>query len=94
MIVAADAFVVPKAVLHYHNHPSCFTIITPAATTTTTTMTSLRATSNNDDDDIELKDETRRGGGGFFRGVKNFFEELDAFVDDASARRLGAGAQY
>ena len=32
--------------------------------------------------------------GGFFSGVKNFFEELDAFVDDASARRLGAGASF
>ena len=28
---------------------------------------------------------------GFFG---NFFEELDAFVDDATSRRLGAGAQY
>jgi hypothetical protein len=32
--------------------------------------------------------------GGFFAGVKNFFDELDAFVDDASARRLGAGASF
>ena len=29
--------------------------------------------------------------GGFFQGVSNFFAELDAFVDDASARRLGNG---
>ena len=28
---------------------------------------------------------------GFFQ---NFFEELDAFVDDATSRRLGNGAQY
>ena len=28
---------------------------------------------------------------GFFA---NFFEELDAFVDDATSRRLGNGAQY
>ncbi|CAB9510438.1 expressed unknown protein [Seminavis robusta] len=32
--------------------------------------------------------------GGLFGGIKNFFEELDAFVDDASARRLGAGASF
>jgi hypothetical protein len=32
--------------------------------------------------------------GGFFTGFKNFFDELDAFVDDASARRLGAGASF
>jgi hypothetical protein len=32
--------------------------------------------------------------GGFFGAVNNFFEELDAFVDDATARRLGNGAAY
>lgn len=32
--------------------------------------------------------------GGFFGAVSNFFEELDAFVDDATARRLGNGAAY
>lgn len=30
--------------------------------------------------------------GGFFQGVSNFFQELDNFMDDASARRLGNGA--
>ncbi len=33
-------------------------------------------------------DEPKKG---FFA---NFFEELDAFVDDATSRRLGNGAQY
>uniref|UniRef100_A0A7S4JJ21 PS II complex 12 kDa extrinsic protein n=1 Tax=Odontella aurita TaxID=265563 RepID=A0A7S4JJ21_9STRA len=32
--------------------------------------------------------------GGIFGAIGNFFEELDAFVDDATARRLGNGAQY
>ena len=32
--------------------------------------------------------------GGFFGAISNFFEELDAFVDDATARRLGNGAAY
>jgi hypothetical protein len=32
--------------------------------------------------------------GGFFGAISNFFEELDAFVDDASMRRLGNGAKY
>lgn len=32
--------------------------------------------------------------GGPFQGVKNFFAELDAFIDDASARRLGNGAAF
>merc|ERR1712127_290545 len=38
------------------------------------------------DDDYEPREKK-----GFFA---NFFEELDAFVDDATSRRLGAGAQY
>ena len=33
-------------------------------------------------------------GGGFLQGIKNVFEELDAFMDDASARRLGNGAAF
>ena len=37
------------------------------------------------------KDEKK---GGFFGAINNFFEELDAFVDDATARRLGNGAAY
>lgn len=32
--------------------------------------------------------------GGFMGAISNFFEELDAFVDDATARRLGNGAAY
>mmetsp|Transcript_25964 Transcript_25964/g.54166 ORF Transcript_25964/g.54166 Transcript_25964/m.54166 type:complete len:142 (+) Transcript_25964:69-494(+) len=31
---------------------------------------------------------------GFMNGVSKFFAELDAFVDDASARRLGNGAAF
>ncbi|KAL7572063.1 hypothetical protein ACA910_001712 [Epithemia clementina (nom. ined.)] len=33
-------------------------------------------------------------GGGFFKAVSDFFQELDAFVDDATARRLGNGAVF
>jgi hypothetical protein len=33
-------------------------------------------------------------GGGFFKAVGDAFAELDAFVDDASARRLGNGAAF
>jgi hypothetical protein len=33
-------------------------------------------------------------GGGILGGLQNFFSELDAFMDDASARRLGAGAAF
>jgi hypothetical protein len=31
---------------------------------------------------------------GIFSVIGNFFEELDAFMDDASARRLGNGAAF
>lgn len=31
---------------------------------------------------------------GFLQGVSNFFEELDNFIDDASARRLGNGKEH
>ena len=37
-------------------------------------------------------DKKGSGGFGFFEGVGNFFQELDNFMDDASARRLGNGA--
>jgi len=42
---------------------------------------------NSYDDEYEQPKEKK----GFFA---NFFEELDAFVDDATSRRLGNGAQY
>lgn len=38
-----------------------------------------------------MADEDEPQKKGFFQ---NFFEELDAFVDDATSRRLGNGAQY
>ena len=40
------------------------------------------------DDEFEQQPKKQKG---FFA---NFFEELDAFVDDATSRRLGNGAQY
>lgn len=32
--------------------------------------------------------------GGLFGAIGGFFEELDAFVDDATSRRLGAGSAF
>jgi hypothetical protein len=32
--------------------------------------------------------------GGIFGAIGNFFEELDAFVDDATSRRLGSGSAF
>lgn len=43
---------------------------------------------NSYDDEFEQPKKEKKG---FFA---NFFEELDAFVDDATSRRLGNGAQY
>ncbi len=43
--------------------------------------------SYNDDDEYEPPEKKK----GFFA---KFFDELDAFVDDATSRRLGNGAQY
>ena len=40
---------------------------------------------------LSMADEDEPQKKGFFQ---NFFEELDAFVDDATSRRLGNGAQY
>lgn len=39
----------------------------------------------------QLQSEKKKGGGNFF---SNFLEELDAFVDDATNRRLGNGAAF
>ena len=46
------------------------------------------ALSESFDDEDEYEQPKKKG---FFA---NFFQELDAFVDDATSRRLGAGAQY
>jgi hypothetical protein len=60
-------------------------ISTSATTTTsTTTTTSLNAENKN----------KKKGNGGIFGAITNMFEELDAFMDDATARRLGNGAAY
>lgn len=44
--------------------------------------------------DADADDAEGEQKGGFFQGVSKFFEELDAFIDDASARRLGNGAAF
>ena len=44
--------------------------------------------------DDENQKQQGGGGGGLFGAVNNFFEELDAFVDDATSRRLGNGAAF
>ena len=63
-------------------------------TTTPPVSASAGATVLHDKKWGDEQSEKKNGGGGLFGAVSNFFEELDAFVDDATARRLGAGAQY
>lgn len=41
-----------------------------------------------------LESKNNSGGGGFFQRASDFFQELDNFMDDASARRLGNGAAF
>lgn len=40
------------------------------------------------------KGEEQNSSGGFFQGLNNFFQEIDNFMDDASARRLGNGSAF
>lgn len=53
---------------------------------------SARGGSDDVDDDADADNTKEKGG--FLAGFVKFFEELDAFVDDASARRLGNGAAF
>mmetsp|Transcript_21289 Transcript_21289/g.44426 ORF Transcript_21289/g.44426 Transcript_21289/m.44426 type:complete len:152 (+) Transcript_21289:157-612(+) len=57
-----------------------------ALPTTTCRASSSSALPESFDDEYEPQEKK-----GFFA---NFFEELDAFVDDATSRRLGGGAAY
>ncbi len=41
--------------------------------------------------ELQMANENNKG---LFGGISNFFEELDAFVDDATSRRLGNGAAF
>ena len=43
---------------------------------------------------MSADDEGEQKKGGIFGAIGNFFEELDAFVDDATSRRLGNGAAF
>jgi hypothetical protein len=61
--------------------PRIFTSQTIATTATTTTS-------------LNAEKKKKDGGGGIFGALTNMFEELDAFMDDATARRLGNGAAY
>lgn len=40
------------------------------------------------------QEEPEQDNGGIFGAIGNFFDELDAFVDDATSRRLGNGAAF
>mmetsp|Transcript_33114 Transcript_33114/g.73013 ORF Transcript_33114/g.73013 Transcript_33114/m.73013 type:complete len:147 (-) Transcript_33114:426-866(-) len=76
-------------------------ILLAALLTTTSAFAPLGSSSNSRSviafpmaADDENQQQQGGGGGGFFGAVNNFFEELDAFVDDATSRRLGNGAAF
>ena len=61
-------------------------ISTPSKSTSTSTSKSTSTTTS-----LNAEKEQKKKKGNFFT---NMFEELDAFMDDATARRLGNGAAY
>jgi len=73
------------AMLAFAQNSAGFSFNVPTAAPRETHCLSLLRAANNDD---EYKSQEKKG---FFA---NFFDELDAFVDDATSRRLGNGAQY
>jgi len=51
----------------------------------------IRPTSSSSSQLFESGEQNK---GGFFQGLKDAFQEIDNFLDDASARRLGNGAAF
>merc|ERR1712028_72744 len=97
LVLLVTAVVVMSACLLLSSRPveGFVTIITTTTTTRPVSSASAGATVLHDKKWGDEPSENKTGGGGgLFGAVSNFFEELDAFVDDATARRLGAGAQY
>merc|ERR1739838_795228 len=72
-----------------HRHPTCRRLSSPPFSSS---LQEKRWGENEGSSNSSNKPNS--GGGGVFGAITNFFEELDAFVDDATARRLGNGAQY
>lgn len=70
-------------------------IALPAAVAFTTPVTSTnQRTAFSPCFGADNGEEGEKKSGGLFSGVSKMFKELDNFMDDASARRLGAGATY
>lgn len=68
--------------------PSPSLVATLRSRTIESPMVFAAANKNGYDDDEE------EAQGGVFGAIGNFFAELDAFVDDATSRRLGAGSAF
>jgi len=51
----------------------------------------IRPTSSSSSSQLFESGEQNKG---FFQGLKDAFQEIDNFLDDASARRLGNGAAF
>ena len=63
-------------------------VVTPTSTTMKTKLTTVQLQMGEEDDwNMNKVDKGNKGknkGNGFFQAIGNMFEELDAFVDDAS----------
>ncbi len=81
-LLGCDAFVVQQQQQQQHSSPAL-----PVSGRRFSLAPCSARGRDEDEDEAEEK-------GGFFAGFVRFFEELDAFVDDASARRLGNGSAF
>lgn len=89
-------FLLPLAVFGFSPQltPTSTSLHVTVSTRQSSAATLLLAAQKDGDVEEPPSNKQQGGGGGLFAGVKTFFEELDAFVDDASARRLGNGAKF
>lgn len=84
MLSMAATLHITASFTHPFNTPTtCYAASSARCTSVITSK--LSESFNGEDNDEPPKKK------GFFA---SFFEEMDAFVDDATSRRLGAGAQY
>jgi len=73
----------------------CFCVVHQARPVHQSPVSFQLKNNNNDvDNEIELKMELQTKSNNIFDYIGNFFRELDAFVDDATNRRLGNGWRY
>lgn len=70
------------------------TLVLTALTTEITSFSSSLSVSTRQSTQCSMSSNDESKKGGIFSAIGNFFGELDAFVDDATNRRLGGGAAF